>query len=236
MTRSSIELFGKKLTKYAYYRIIFFGIAVLALIISFNLLPKLEGVNITNLSDAEFDAFIGEDLVSWILMLIMIFFLAISGMAVLVLYILYVVQLRRVSDSESSLYLRNIFLGELFRPVMWIIQLTFLNGMDQAGFQLLNCVSGGISIFEIIQFKKWVETFGNKRSSDSAITSLQSALTIWMICIIAFVVASLLQGFGIFLQVIGEFNGLFLVIIECSLLLVISLVLWMFGKKLISFF
>ncbi|MHA1745707.1 MAG: hypothetical protein ACTSWW_06890 [Promethearchaeota archaeon] len=236
MTRNDIKLFGKKLTKYAYYRMIFFGLALLALIISFDLLPQLEGVNINSMSDAEFEAFIADDITSWILLLIMIFLLAISGIAVIVLYILYVVQLSRVSDSESSHYLRNILLVELLRPVMWIIQLTFWNGMDQAEFQLLNCVSGGISIFVIIQFKTWVETFGNKRSSGSPITSLQSILSIWMISTIGFIFVSLLQGLGLFLQIIGEFNGLFLVIIECSLLLVISFALWTFGKKIILLF
>ena len=123
MTRKDIDVFGKKLTKYAYYRMIFFGIALLTLIISFNLLPQLEGVNIYNMSDAEFEAFIGDDLILWIGLLVLIFFLAIIGAVVLVMYVKYVIQLKTVSDGTSSLYLRNIFLSELIRPVMWIIQL-----------------------------------------------------------------------------------------------------------------
>lgn len=236
MTRTDIKLFGKKLTKYAYYRTIFFGIASLTLIISFNLLPKLEGVNISSMSDTEFTAFIGDDFILYIGLLVLILFLAISGVTVFVLYILYVIQLKNVSNSESSRYLRNILMCELLRPVVWAVQLTFLDGMHQSGFQLLNCVSGGISIFVIIQFKKWVESFQDNRIRSSGVTPLHSFLTIWLICIFSFSLVSLFQGIGIFIQIIGEFNGIFLVIIECALLLVISLILWMFGKKLVSLF
>lgn len=236
MTRTDIKLFGKKLTKYAYYRMIFFGIASLTLIISFNLLPKLEGVDIGSMSDAEFTAFIGDDFILYIGLLVLILFLAISGVAVFVFYILYVIQLKNVSNSESSRYLRNILMCELLRPVVWAVQLTFLDGMHQSGFQLLNCVSGGISIFIIIQFKKWVESFQDYRIRSSGVTPLQSFLTIWLICIFSFSLVSLLQGIGIFIQIIGEFNGLFLVIVEAALLLVISLILWLFGKKLVELF
>jgi hypothetical protein len=168
--------------------------------------------------------------------LVLILFLAISGVTVFVLYILYVIQLKNVSNSESSRYLRNILMCELLRPVVWAVQLTFLDGMHQSGFQLLNCVSGGISIFVIIQFKKWVESFQDNRIRSSGVTPLHSFLTIWLICIFSFSLVSLFQGIGIFIQIIGEFNGIFLVIIECALLLVISLILWMFGKKLVSLF
>jgi len=236
MTQTDIKLFGKKWTKYAYYRMIFFGIASLTLIISFDLLPKLEGVNIGNMSDAEFTAFIGDDFILYIVLLVLILLLAISGMAVFVLYVLYVIQLKNVSNSESSRYLRNILMCELLRPVVWVVQLTFLDGMHQSGFQLLNCVSGGISIFVIIQFKKWVDSFQDYRIKSSGVTPLRSYLIVWMICIIGFSLTSLLQGLGLFLQIIGEFNGLFLVIVEAALLLVISLMLWMFGKKLVSLF
>ena len=236
MTRSDIDLFGKKLTKYAYYRMFFFGIALLTLIISFNLLPQLEGVNITAMSDAEFSAFISDDLLLWIALLLLIFFLAILGAVVIVMYVKYVIELKHVSDGTSSRFLRNIFVSELIRPVMWIFQLTLLDGMHQSGFQLFNVVSGGISFYVIIMFKKWVDTFQDYRISGSVVPRLRSLLNIWMICISAFSLASLLQGFGLFLQIIGEFNGLFLVIVECALLLVISLVLWLFGKKLVSLF
>ena len=102
MTRTDIESFGKKLTKYAYYRMIFFGIALITLIISFDLLTKLENVNIYSMNDEEFSAFIGEDFFIWMLLLVLIFFLVIVGAIVFGMYVKYIIQLRKVSSTTSN--------------------------------------------------------------------------------------------------------------------------------------
>ncbi len=133
MTKTDIETFGKKLTKYAYYRMIFFGIALITLMISFDLLTQLENVNIGSMTDTEFSAFIGDDFFLWMLLLVLIFFLAIAGAIVFGMYVKYVIQLRKASSTTSN-PLHNIYVSELIQPVTWIIQIFLIGGMYRSGF------------------------------------------------------------------------------------------------------
>ena len=225
---SEIELFGEKIERYAFFRIIFFGIALLTLIISSLVSPQIESLDIDNMSDAEFFSNIKGALLFWmIILLILIFSLCIIGFIVLGMFGKYIVQLKNVSKATSSLFLRNIFVCELSRSGVWFIQLFFLGSVSQIPLFILNAISAGISVYVIIQFKKWVGYMIEDEFKPSEIAPLQLFLKIWQISIISFICLSFLQIF---------IDGFFLIILACGVLLLISVVLWFFGKKIIWLF
>ena len=50
---AAIVLFGKKFERYAFFRIIFFGIGLVTLLISLLISPEIESLNVDNMTDAE---------------------------------------------------------------------------------------------------------------------------------------------------------------------------------------
>jgi len=155
------------------------------------------------------------------------FFLSIIRFIVLWMFVRYVIQLQKVTIKTSSIYLRNIFVCEILRSMLWMTQLIFLSSVTRIPLYILNSISAGISVFVIIQFKKWVGFFGEYGLKPSEVIPLQPYLKIWQICIISFICLSFLQIF---------FDELFLILLACGLLLLISVVLWFFGKKIIWLF
>ncbi len=223
---AAIELFGKKFERYAFFRIIFFGIGLGTLLILVLVSPELESLNLDDMTDAELLS--SGSLFFWgIILLILIFGLSIIGFIVLWMFSRYLVQLKIVSKTTSSLFLRNIFVCELSRVVIWVFQLFFIGSVTQIPLYALNCISAGISLYEITQFKKWVGFMEDFDFKPSEIIPLQKYLKIWNICIISFICLSFIQFF---------YDALFLIILECCLLLVISVVLWFYGKKIIWLF
>ncbi len=223
---AAIVLFGKKFERYAFFRIIFFGIGLVTLLISLLISPEIESLNVDNMTDAELFSN-GSLFFGAIILLILIFGLSIIGFIVLGMFGKYLIQLKKASRTTSSLFLRNIFVCELSRVVIWVIQLFFIGSVTQIPLYALNCISAGISIYEITQFKKWVGYILDYDFKPSEIIPLQKYLKIWNLCIISFICLSFIQFF---------YDAFFLIILECCLLLVISVVLWFYGKKIIWLF
>jgi len=222
---STIKLLGKSFERYAFFRILLFGIGLVTLIIMLIFAPQIESLNIDTMTDAEL--FEGGLFFWGIILLILIFALAILGFIILGFFVKYLIQLQKVSIKTSSLFLRNIFVSEILRSMVWMTQLIFLDSVSRIPLNILNSISAGISVYEIILFKKWVGFFGDYGLKPSEIIPLQTYLKIWQICIISFICLSFLQIF---------IDGLFLTILACGLLIVISVVLWLFGKKIIWLF
>ncbi|MHA1511039.1 MAG: hypothetical protein ACTSRX_04895, partial [Promethearchaeota archaeon] len=187
--------------------------------------PQIESLDIDTMTDAEL---FEEGLFLWgIILIILIFALAILGFIVLGMFIKYLIQLQKVSIKTSSIFLRNIFISEILRSMVWMTQLIFLGSESRIPSFILNSISAGISVYVITQLKKWVGYFGDFQLKPSEVIPLQSYLKIWLICIISFICLSFLQVF---------IDGLFLILLACGLLLLISVVLWFFGKKIIWLF
>lgn len=226
MEKTVIKIFGKKIERYAFFRIILFGIGLVTLLIVLIFTPQLESLNIDTMTDEELvsnlSLFLGG-----IILLILIFILAIVGFIVLGMFIKFLIQLWKVSLTTTSLFLRNIFVCEILRSMLWMTQLIFIDSVNRIPLYILNAISAGISVYVIIQFKKWVGYVGDCGIKDSEVTPLQSYLKIWQICIISFICLSFLQIF---------FDELFLIILACGLLLLISGVSWFFGKKIVWLF
>lgn len=225
MEKKAIKLFGKTIERYAFFRIILFGIGLVTLLISLIVTPQIETLDFDSLTDA--DLFEGSIFFWSIVLLLLIFAFTIIGFIVIGMFGKYLVQLIKVSKTTSSLFLRNILICELFRVIILIIQLFFLGSASQIPIYALNCSSLGISVYEITQFKKWVGFLGDYKLNPEEIISLQTYLKIWNICIISFIGLSFIQFF---------YDEFFLIILECVLIIVISVVLWLFGKKIIWFF
>lgn len=225
MEEKAIKLFGKKLERYAFFRIILFALCLVTLLIMLIISPQIESLDVDIMTDAEL--FEGGLFFWGVILLLLIFFLSIIGFIVLWMFVRYVIQLQKVTIKTSSIYLRNIFVCEILRSMLWMTQLIFLSSVTRIPLYILNSISAGISIFVIIQFKKWVGFFGEYGLKLSEVIPLQPYLKIWQICIISFICLSFLQIF---------FDELFLIILACGLLLLISVVLWFFGKKIIWLF
>ena len=224
MEKTAIKLFGKTIERYAFFRMIFFGVGLVTLLIVLIYSPQLESLDIDTMTDEELIANVSL-FFGGIILLILIFILAIVGFIVLGMFVKYVIQLQKVTIKTASLFLRNIFVCEILRSIVWMTQLIFLN--STIPLYILNSISAGISVFVIIQFKKWVGHMGEYGLKSLEIIPLQSYLKIWQICIISFICLSFVQIF---------FDELFLIILACGLLLLISIVLWFFGKKIIWLF
>ncbi len=225
MEEKAIILFGKTLERYAFFRIILFALGLVTLLITLIISPQLESLDVDVMTDAEL--FEGGLLFWGIILILLIFFLTIIGFIVLGMFVKYLVQLQKVAIKTTSLFLRNIFVCEILRSMVWMTQLIFLSSVTRIPLYILNSLSAGISIFVIIQFKKWVSYMGEYGLKPSEISPLQSYIKIWQICIITFICLSFLQIF---------IDELFLIILACGLLLLISVVLWFFGKKIIWLF
>jgi len=222
---STIRLFGKKFERYAFFRILLFGIGLVTLLIMLIFAPQIVSLDIDTMTDAEL--FEGGLLFWGIILLILIFALAILGFIVLGMFVKYLIQLQKVSIKTSSIFLRNIFVSEILRSMVWMTQIIFLDSVSRIPLFILNSVSAGISIYEIILFKKWIDFFGDYGFKPSEIAPLHSYLKIWQICIISFICLSFLQIF---------IDGLFLTLLACGILLLISGVVWLYGKKIIWLF
>ncbi len=225
MEEKAIKLFGKKLERYAFFRIILFALCLVTLLIMLIISPQIESLDVDIMTDAEL--FEGGLFFWGVILLLLIFFLCIIGFIVLWMFVRYVIQLEKVTIRTSSIFLRNIFVCEILRSMLWMTQLIFLSSVTRIPLYILNSISAGISVFVIIQFKKWVSFFGKYGLKLSEVIPLQPYLKIWQICIISFICLSFLQIF---------FDELFLILLACGLLLLISVVLWFFGKKIIWLF
>ncbi len=221
-----IASYGESLERYALFRIIFFGVGLIALVIALFVTPQIETLDINNMSDGEFFSAIAGSLLIWlILMLVLIFGVCIIGFVVLGLYGKYVIQLRNCMKITQSLFLRNVFICEALRPVLWVLQLFLIGSLNNVPLYLINCISMGVSLYEILQLRKWVGFFPDYEMKPSEFSSLRANLNIWMFSGIVFIAVSLIQ-------VIGLSEGLFLIIIEGGSLLTISVAVWYFGKKI----
>ena len=221
----AIKLFGKSFERYAFFRILLFGIGLVTLIIMLIFAPQIDSLNIDTMTDAEL--FEGGLFFWGIILLNLIFVLAILGFIILGFFVKYLIQLQKVSIKTSSIFLRNIFVSEILRSMVWMTYLIFLGSESRIPSFILNSISAGISVFLITQLKRWVGYFGDYQLKPSEVIPLHSYLKIWLICIFSFICLSFLQIF---------IDGLFLILLVCGLLLLISVVIWFFGKKIIWLF
>ena len=221
----AIELFGKKFERYAFFRMILFGVGLVTLLIMLIFSPQIESLDIDTMTDAEL---FEEGLFLWgIILIILIFALAILGFIVLGMFIKYLIQLQKVSIKTSSIFLRNIFISEILRSMVWMTQLIFLGSESRIPSFILNSISAGISVFLITQLKRWVGYFGDYQLKPSEVFPLHSHVYAPALFKFSFICLSFLQIF---------IDGLFLILLVCGLLLLISVVIWFFGKKIIWLF
>lgn len=216
---------GKKIERYAFFRMIFFGVGTITLIIATIVSPQIESFNLDNMSESELFSNIEGSLFFWmIILLLLIFAIVILGFVVLGMFSRYVFQLKKVIQETASRYLRNIMICEISRPIIWIVQLFLIGKWNNIPLYLLNCVSLAISIFIVVHYKKWVLTFSDYELKLTDYSSLLTNLQIWMYAGGIFILISLIQ-------IVGLWDGLFLFVVEAILLLLISISLWFFGKK-----
>jgi hypothetical protein len=223
---AAIEAYGEGLKKYAFFRMIFFGVGLITLVIGVILTPQIEILDINNITDGELLSSIEGSLFIWlILILILIFAVTIIGFIVLGMFGKYVIQLKKAAQILGSRFLRNILICEVFRPAIWIVQLFFIGSLNNIPLYLFNCISMGLSLYSIDQLKKWIKFYPDYGIEPSEVDSILANLNVWMFSGIVFLGAS-------FIQIIGFFEGEFLLIIEGFSLLVISVAFWFYGKKI----
>ncbi|WP_371804304.1 hypothetical protein [Candidatus Lokiarchaeum ossiferum] len=223
---STISICGKAIEKYALFRIIFFGVGAITLFIATIISPQIESLNLDGMSDSELFSNIEGSLFFWLIIsLLLIFAVVILGFIVLGMFFRYIMRLKDVTKETASLYLRNILICELSRPIIWIIQLFLIGKWNNSLLYLLNCISLAISIYIAIQYRKWILLFSDYDLKLTAYSSILTYLQIWMLAGGTFIILSLIQ-------LIGLWTNLFLFVVEALLLLLISISLWFFGKKL----